>query len=86
MPSTYNSEYCTISNMAQQKMALLQICSCMLQMFAFCISFQYLQMLDYTKSVQTFESEASENGKQIILDALPPSQDENQMHVQVGKQ
>ena len=40
-------------------------------------------MLDYTKSVATFNEETDKKGKQIVSDTLPPSQDENQMHIQV---
>jgi len=43
---------------------------------------EFLQMLDYTKSVATFNEETDEKGKQIVSDTLPPSQDENQMHIQ----
>ncbi|XP_065060673.1 lisH domain-containing protein ARMC9-like isoform X2 [Rhopilema esculentum] len=43
---------------------------------------EYLQMLDYAKSVREFEDEVGKKGKQIELDSLPPSQDENQLHIQ----
>ena len=41
-------------------------------------------MLEYKKSVGIFDEETIDKGKEIISDTLPPSQDENQMHIQVG--
>lgn len=49
----------------------------------FHLHLQYLQMLEYTKSAGAFDKETNGKGKQILVDALPPSQDENQMHIQV---
>eukprot|EP00794_Sanderia_malayensis_P014906 gene14907-16450_t len=43
---------------------------------------EYMQMLNYNQSVEKFEDETVQNEKEIILDSLPPTTDENQMHIQ----